>query len=79
MEKGHGAVRAFKGVGGTSTFVCIGMALMTFLEVFEAIRLHSQPILSCSENFLSHGVPIGMCVKGSLVNFFDKHDCFVSI
>lgn len=58
---------------------CIDLTLITLLDIFEAIRLHSQPIIPYSEIFLSHGVPIGVSSKGSFVNFFDKHVCSVSI
>lgn len=60
-------------------FIRVDMAFVTFLDVFETIILHSQLVVLCSENFLSHGVSIGVSAKGSLMNLFDKHVRFISI
>lgn len=59
--------------------VCIDHTLMTLLSVFEAIKLHSQPRIPCSENFLSHGVLVGVSSRGSFVNLLDKNTRFLSI
>lgn len=67
------------GSRGPMHFVHIYLTLMIFLDVFEEIRLHSQPVIPCSENFLSHGMFVGVSAKGSFVDLFDKHAHFVSV
>lgn len=60
-------------------FIRIDLTLMEFLDVFETIKFYSQLVIPCFEDLLSNCMSIGVSAKGSFMDFFDKHVCFVSI
>src|ERR1051325_2579516 len=59
--------------------ICVDLALVTSLDMFTAIRFHRYPIVSCSQDFSGHCMPIRMGSKGSFMYFMDYRVCFMSV
>ena len=47
-----------------------GLALVAFPHMDAIIVLHSELVIPYPQNLLGHGMPVGMCSKGSLMHFY---------
>src|SRR3954463_3658394 len=57
----------------------VDLTFVTPLCVLVAIRLHCQPIISCSQYFPCHGMSIGVSTKGTFMYFSHEYFCFFSV
>ncbi|RZB70593.1 Photosystem II protein D1 [Glycine soja] len=47
-----------------------GLALVALPHMDATIVFHSEPVIPYPQNLLGHGMPVGMCSKGSLMHFY---------
>src|SRR3954466_8158449 len=57
----------------------VDLTFVTPLCVLVAIRLHCQPIISCSQHFPCHGMSIGVSTKGTFMYLSHEYFCFFSV
>src|ERR1044072_36804 len=59
--------------------ISVDLTFVTCPGMVVAIILDGKPIVTGSQDFLSHGVPTRMRPEGTFMNFFYDLICFVSI
>src|ERR1043165_5048031 len=79
MEKGHGEERTLSKSRRHMDLISVELALVTSFDVFAAIGFHRYPIVSCSQDFSRHCMPIGMGSKGPFMHFMDDCVCFLPV
>ena len=47
------------------------MALVAFSHMDATIIFHSEIVIPRPQNLTGHGIPIGMCSKGSLMHLYE--------
>ena len=60
-------------------FVSINLTFVTNSRVIVTIVFHCRPIITRSQDFLGHVIPIGMHPEGTFMDLFYDLVCFVSI
>jgi hypothetical protein len=59
--------------------VGIDLTFVARSSIAKAVSFHGQPVVTRSQDFLGHYMPIGVGAEGPFMDFFDKHVRFAFV